>query len=449
MRPLTIECPHPSCSVETMLTKPQPEQVFNLPPTVADQVAESVVAYRFEAGLIVREVRLRSGHLSTSRVTNLADCSEDDPHRAFDQSYLRHTSKPALDASRGSVRIVDLFCGAGGASLGVDEACRALNLQPVHVFASDISEDALATYMRNFAPTSTCSSPIESLLDGRLSARLTSSEKAFQKRLGQIDLAIGGPPCQGHSNLNNHTRRDDPKNSLYARMARLAEVVRPTTLIIENVPGVRHDVGGVYAKTLEHLQRNGYTVVATKVAAHAFGVPQRRHREIVIASLEPNFDESFFDRLTEHYSCDERSVGWAIGDLLDIKSDHAIDELTQVSKVSKQRIDWLFDHDEYDLPDRMRPDCHKLNEHSYKSVYGRLYWDRPAWTITTGFQVMGQGRFLHPLRRRVITSHEAARLQFLPDYFSFATESRKGFAKMIGNAVPSKVAYALACEVLR
>jgi DNA (cytosine-5)-methyltransferase 1 len=396
---------------------------------ISDQDSACIESFRFDGSRIIRTIRLRNGGSSYSTVANLADANERDARAGFDQSYLRSTVKTPSDHSRGSVRIVDLFCGAGGASLGVDEACRALGLDPVHVFASDINEDALRTYTRNFSPKLASPEPIESRLDGVLGCRLTSREKAFKKQVGQIDLAIGGPPCQGHSNLNNHTRRDDPKNSLYA--------------------GVRHDLGGVYATTLEKLQQIGYTVVATKLAAHSIGVPQRRHREIVVASLDSTIDSSFFADISRAYACEERSVGWAIGDLVDNKSGAPIDAKTNVSKVSQDRIDWLFDHNEYDLPDRMRPDCHKLNVHSYKSVYGRLFWDRPAWTITTGFQVMGQGRFLHPLRRRVITSHEAARLQFIPDYFSFATESRKGFAKMIGNAVPSKVAYVLACELLR
>ncbi len=73
----------------------------------------------------------------------------------------------------------------------------------------------------------------------------------------------------------------------------------------------------------------------------------------------------------------------------------------------------------------------------------------PAWTITTGFLVMGQGRFIHPLARRVITPHEGARLQFFPDFFDFGNRSRREYAKMIGNAVPPKMATIVALELLR
>jgi DNA (cytosine-5)-methyltransferase 1 len=89
-------------------------------------------------------------------------------------------------------------------------------------------------------------------------------------------------------------------------------------------------------------------------------------------------------------------------------------------------------------------------DHSYKSVYGRLPWDRPAQTITTGFGSMGQGRFVHPKRRRTLTPHEAARLQFIPDHFRLdEVESKTALAEMIGNAVPPKLTYVFALELLR
>ena len=98
----------------------------------------------------------------------------------------------------------------------------------------------------------------------------------------------------------------------------------------------------------------------------------------------------------------------------------------------------------------MRPDCHRLKEHSYKSVYGRMYWEQPAQTITSGFTSMGQGRFVHPKAKRTITPHEAARLQFIPDFFSFGdTIRRTSLAEIIGNAVPTKLTYVLALELLR
>ena len=169
----------------------------------------------------------------------------------------------------------------------------------------------------------------------------------------------------------------------------------------------------------------------------------------MVASRTTDITDGFLEKMVTAYRRPERSVAWACGDLLDLNSVHPIDAATDVSPESKSRIDWLFENHEYDLPDRLRPDCHRTKKHTYKSVYGRLHWDRPAWTITTGFPVMGQGRFLHPLRRRVITPHEAARLQFFPDFFDFGVMRRKRYAHQIGNAVPSKLAYVVALELMR
>src|SRR5713101_8205724 len=108
-----------------------------------------------------------------------------------------------------------------------------------------------------------------------------------------------------------------------------------------------------------------------------------------------------------------------------------------IRETNARRIDYLFENKLYDLPNLKRPDCHKDGNHSYKSVYGRLRWNMPSQTITTGFGCMGQGRYVHPQLRRTITAHEAARLQTFPDWFDFGKKtSRSTLAEVVGNAVP-------------
>jgi DNA (cytosine-5)-methyltransferase 1 len=109
----------------------------------------------------------------------------------------------------------------------------------------------------------------------------------------------------------------------------------------------------------------------------------------------------------------------------------------------------LFTHGLHDLPDSQRPDCHRLKPHDYRAVYGRLYADRPAPTMTTGFGSTGQGRFVHPTQKRTLTPHEAARLQFIPDFFDLSGLTRRHLQTFIGNAVPPKMLYVLAKELLR
>jgi DNA (cytosine-5)-methyltransferase 1 len=194
------------------------------------------------------------------------------------------------------------------------------------------------------------------------------------------------------------------------------------------------------------LEELGYEVDSGIVDASRLGVAQRRRRSITIASLKiaPCVEEA-----VASLEVKERSLAWAIADLLDVPRTHLMDQPPQPNDLTKARIDYLFDNDLFDLPDSERPDCHRLKPHSYISVYGRMHWDRPAQTLTTGFGVMGRGRFVHPSQRRTITPHEAARVQFFPDFFDFGLGPRTLIHKVIGNAVPPKLGYALGVHLLR
>ncbi len=118
----------------------------------------------------------------------------------------------------------------------------------------------------------------------------------------------------------------------------------------------------------------------------------------------------------------DRTVRWAIGDLNSTRDHGIYDTPSLTSAENAKRIHFLFENGLYDLPNARRPACHKDGNHSYVSMYGRLRWTLPAQTITTGFGSMGQGRFVHPGRRRTLTPHEAARLQTFPDWFQFGTQ---------------------------
>ena len=144
-----------------------------------------------------------------------------------------------------------------------------------------------------------------------------------------------------------------------------------------------------------------------------------------------------------------RSVRWAIGDLLDIEPASVIDTPSRLTDENADRIKWLFDNDAYNLPNAHRPTCHRDEGHSYVSMYGRLAWDAPAQTVTSGYGSMGQGRFVHPRRRRTLTPHEAARLQFLPDFVRFDLVPRRtALATMIGNAAPPALTIAIVTALI-
>ena len=185
--------------------------------------------------------------------------------------------------------------------------------------------------------------------------------------------------------------------------------------------------------------------------ADGLGAAQRRARHFMLAVRGRVIDPSYLAAAGKKLVAAPMPLSWAIGDLLDKTSDSLLDTAPVMTPVNLARIDYLFQNDLYDLPDDQRPDCHK-NGTTYNAVYGRMHWDRPTQTITTGFGTPGQGRYIHPLRRRVITPREAARIQGFPDWFDFAPDDlplkRKNLAKWIGDAVHPILGYAAGISAL-
>jgi DNA (cytosine-5)-methyltransferase 1 len=362
--------------------------------------------------------------------------------------YLRSSERPDLGhATARTLRAVDLFAGCGGISLGVAEACRSLGLAFEAALAVDFDAPALEVYGKNFVGSRTENADVTEFFNGTFRARTTRDERALIRSLGDVDLLAGGPPCQGHSDLNNRTRWLDPKNELYFSMVRAAEILEPECVLIENVPGAIRDRGRVVQRTIDALVALGYAVDSGVVDASTIGVPQSRRRLFVLGSKRSHPDvasiESTFARRV-------RSVRWAIDDLTSEEATGPFTEPCASAPETRSRIDYLFDNNLYDLPDSERPSCHRNKKHTYSSIYGRLRWDEPAQTITTGFYSMCMGRYVHPELRRTITAHEAARLQYFPDHFDFSSVTHRGeLARMIGNAVPSRLGYAAALELLR
>ena len=363
----------------------------------------------------------------------------------LDNSVLRSTVLPLEDPSWPRLRVADLFSGCGGLSLGTRMAAHNLGYTLDVRLAVDSDEVAMNVYRKLFPSARTYCSPIDDILDGEIGSPVSDLESEVKRLVGPLDILLGGPPCQGHSNLNNHTRRDDPRNGLYVRMARAAEVLCPSAIIVENVPTVTLDVRKTVHQTIDRLSEIDYAIGQGVVDLSNLGVPQKRCRHVIIAVQDCDVDpQELVDRLKSPL-CDHvpRSVRWAIGDLEDIDESRLFDSPSQPYPVNQSRINWLFDNDEIDLPNEYRPPCHR-SDHSYTAMYSRMDWDLPAQTVTTGFNCIGQGRYIHPSRRRVITPHEAARLQMLPDYVDFSSiTARKHLAKLIGNSVPPPLSFVI------
>jgi DNA (cytosine-5)-methyltransferase 1 len=151
-------------------------------------------------------------------------------------------------------------------------------------------------------------------------------------------------------------------------------------------------------------------------------------------------------------SATTRNVMWAIEDLMGKQADERLHLMADLSEENRRRIDFLFDHDLFDLPLNERPECHQDGT-SYGAVYGRLHPDRPAPTLTTGFLTPGRGRYIHPFLRRTLTPHEAARIQGYPDSYDFFPDPKRvpkkaKLTKWIGDAVPMPLGYAAGLAAL-
>ena len=365
-----------------------------------------------------------------------------------DPDWIKSVIWPNIEQRyRSPLTLVDLFCGCGGLTLGVWEAARNHRRKIQIQLAVDCSSDAIQVYRKNFGLDDSviANTDISFLFPGQFGEPATVAEARIRNRIPNLDFLIAGSPCQGHSDLNNHTRRNDHRNGLYLRTIRAAELLKPRAVLIENVPAVVHDKSGCIRKSAEMLETLLYSVRLFEIDAFNVGLAQRRKRHFLLAVKGNNID-SYLENSIFH----KRTLLDYIGDLKDeSKKREGIFWTPSVMRGDNlKRAEYLFENDAYDLPNKYRPPCHRKN-HSYVSMYGRMRWDEPAQTITSGFGSMGQGRYLHPSRKRTITPHEAARIQGFPDFFDFSgVEKRTALQEMIGNAVPPKMSALIADALL-
>ena len=416
-------------------------------------VEDSNDTFRSVDGFLARRVTT-AGLTVESRVPLPAGW-ESDPKGAWWRAYLSGVAPEPVAASRVTIRAADLFCGPGGLALGVRQLCREAGITLVSEFAVDQDPDAVAVYTANHRTRSRSTQSVDALLDYRVKGNRELASFSYTPELvddelahaaSDVDLVLAGPPCQGHSNLNNRSRRADRRNGLYLTVPAFAVAVNARMAIIENVPSVVHDHSGVVDTARRLFLSEGYEVIDGVLAADRMGWAQSRRRHFMIARRDRA--PIPVEEVERILSDDARSVWWAIGDLEDRTGEDLMEQVTELSPENQARVDWLFDNDAYELGLSERPESHR-NGTTYTSVYGRLRKDQPAPTITTGFMSPGRGRYVHPTRPRVLTPREAARIQGFPDTYRFVVDpsrppTRAKLAKWIGDAVPMPLGYAAA-----
>lgn len=413
----------------------------------------------FSHGVLTREIQVGGlNALSQMEVGALSKFELIDLDGCWWLGRIRGKKIRVISASHKGelVRSVDLFSGSGGFSLGVSAAAEELGLRLKTMAAVDIDENALEIFRANHGVRIIRNCSVSDLVDYSVQKdgegyRFFNApeivDEQFGRIVGRVDLVLGGPPCQGHSNLNNYTRRSDPRNSLYALVLVMAQALGAKAALTENVPGVLRDHGDVVNLTKGLIETSGWSYDEAVLAADALGWAQTRKRHFLCAwhHSKSGLGASFSD-VGEMFSRECRPISWLLSDLLkQTNSDEMFNKPSELSDQNKARVAQLFETDEYTLRDEFRPLSHQ-NGNTYPSSYGRLRWDEPSGTITTGFLTPGRGRFIHPTQPRGLTPHEGARLQGYPDTFRFSTESgkvtRSLLAKWIGDAVPMPLGYA-------
>jgi DNA (cytosine-5)-methyltransferase 1 len=345
----------------------------------------------------------------------------------------------------------------GGLSLGVSAAFSDLSVGNKVMAAVDIDSRALEVFDYNFRPSQTIHGSVSDIVSYHVvhkdsgwhfheDPELTCDR--VSKLAGSIDLVVGGPPCQGHSNLNNKTRGKDPKNSLYLSAVAAAVGLGAKAIILENVPEVTRSMIGVINIARDLLFSRGYQVSDGTVSAHDIGWVQRRRRHFLVASKEV---------LLSPLDCASANSGKGpsaaefLAMLPPMEFDDVLDGSPEFASETKARLEYFGTHPrEYDLPLDHRPACHRQGT-TYGSVYGRMRPDEPVPTITTGFLTPGRGRFIHPTELRTLTPREAALAQGFPVWFDFHAgkkATRSELSKWIGDAVPLPLGYVAAQAVL-
>lgn len=347
---------------------------------------------------------------------------------------------------------IDLFCGCGGMSVGVQNA-------GIDVIAGvDIDRVALQTFALNL--------PKAQALNLDLSK---TSPELFMQQLqvepSQLDFVVGGPPCQGFSkNVPRKDRfLDDPKNQLVKTFLEFCVVLKPNTIIMENVAEMANGFERAYTEEIiNRLTASGYKVTYGTLQANEFGIPQRRRRAFFLANREK---ELHFPQSTTLSSVSDRgdlfrapavTVWDAIGDLPSLshgegceETEYESDPFTDYQRQLRATVEILTNHVarklqplQYERLASLRPGqglkdlpAHLQTKSGYSGAYGRLEKHSIAPTITRWVFHPGSGRFGHPVDIRTITIREAARLQSFPDWFRF-TGTYIQQSHQVGNAVP-------------
>lgn len=383
-----------------------------------------------------------------------------------------------------SMKVMDLFCGTGGFSKGFENT-GAFSV----VYGIDVLPVAVETFRLNHSRAVAVEADIREV-------RLRSVAQRTGLARGEVDVIVGGPPCQGFSSIRpfRSATEDDPRNSLFEEFASYVNYFRPPVFVMENVVGLAtHSHGATIEQIQECFDGLGYTSDWRIISAAHFGVPQKRERLVMIGAQHgtrarfpspthagefktigvrdrarrlappPPPDEPGLFALDEPKLPDALTAMEAIGDLPPVAAGETADQYdlppqNDYQTARRRRARRLDLHVATGHSERMLEiirhsgsNISSVPQHlitsGFSSCYSRLDPDEPAVTLTVNFVHPASNKCIHPFQDRALTPREGARLQSFDDDFSFAG-TRTQTAKQIGNAVPPLLGQAIAESVL-
>jgi DNA (cytosine-5)-methyltransferase 1 len=368
-------------------------------------------------------------------------------------------------SKRKKLKVIDLFAGVGGLSYGF-----AHDKHFEIIAANEILPKIAKAYSLNHPKVKMYEEDIKNFSAKKV-------EEDLNIKADEIDIIVGGPPCQAYSTVGKRLI-DDPRGKLFQEYYRVLKEFNPKLFLFENVKGLLSMQKGALLENIVSLFESlGYKVQYKVLNAADYGAPQIRERVIIIGSkLKANFEypspthynpDLITDPLTTNLK-PYLTLGEVLSDLPFIKSNEESFEYTSAPKndfqrfVRKNATGKLMDHNSPNnnenlvkimelLPDGGTPDdlpSYLRPKSGFKNTYSRLWWNRPAPTITRNLSTPSSSRCIHPKAPRPLTTREGARIQCFPDDYQFFG-SRGDKNLQIGNAVPTLLSSAIAKVILK
>lgn len=358
---------------------------------------------------------------------------------------IDYSFKMNIEAHR--YKAVSLFAGAGGCSLGFSKYGVDI------IGAFDIWREAIETYNTNFEGN-------RARIVDLSNCDFCELREGLGLKQGELDLIIGGPPCQGFTTLGKRGE-NDTRNMLLLNYVNALDKFYPRWFMMENVEGMLTTANGNFViEAVENMINLGYTLCLKKVYMHEYGVPQRRKRVIIIGNREGKtftFPPTLSRASGFRFKDGHKTLFDAINDL----ENYDCAEINHVRKnevgIKQKRIEALKEGQTMkDLPIELQHEsfarrasrrvCDGTPSESRggaPSGLKRLIYNEPCLTITGSCT----GEFVHPRENRMLTVRECARIQTFPDDFLFSGSDAQQ-EQQIGNAIPPYFAYLMAEQII-